>query len=1106
MASSSAQSFSSFPLIGCRALRNVGLCVLAFLMCLSPAKNVAAQTITASITGTVTDSSKALIPNAKVIATQTATGYTRTAIADEHGDFQLNQLPVGGYDLNISGPGFKTELVRNLVLQVDQTARQDVTLQAGGAGETVTVTAATPLVSSETSSVSQVIDQQKILDLPLNGRNANQLVFLVPGVVQTGTANNQGAIPYSVAGGRPTTNSVSLDGIDNNDDATTASLVQPSVDMVREFRVEINTYSAAFGRYAGGQVDVTSKSGTNKIHGSAFYFARNDALDATNWSRTPIAKSPLSRKQYGASLGGPIRHDKTFIFGLYEGLRLTTSATSAYTVPTAKEQTGDFSELLPAIQLVNPFTRLPIPGNIILPSQQSAIGAALIKLYPAPTLAGLANNYIGSPISTQRNDQYNARVDHQITAKALVWARYTYSFDKQTKGIISGGLPGFPGVQPQTFHNAATSYTQILTPNLLNELRVGFNRLSLRLGQPTLTPDATALGITGLDPLGYTIFRGIPVVSLTGLSQIGGFANSPQYRADNSIQILDNVSYSHRSHSMHAGLDFKFYQINQNVNGNVKGTFTFNGQYTSATGSTATGNAAADLLFGTPSSDIRTIIGNNTFYNYPRQHSYDAYVQDDWKIVPRLTLNLGLRYELDPPVAYVGGVGSGFNPLTGTIQLPSSVGAANDVTKAGTTFPIPIPVPITKYNGSTICNTTKTNFAPRIGFAFRPQDDARTVINGGYGIFYNVPFTNTSCGDPSELYRFTENFTGSLAPAIPTLTLSNPFPAASLAAAFTPTANIPNQRHIPYIQQFNFGIQRQLSSSMVVELSYVGSTGTHLSVPLNINQASLNTPLPNTSATLNQRRPFYSLGLLNTVTQNAYAASSSYNALLARVEKRLTYGLSFLASYTFQKSLDNSGGTLPQNSFNLSADHGLSTFDVRDRFVYSVNYELPFGHGRVLGGDWHGATEALLGGWAFAGIFSAQTGYALTPTVAGDNSLTGGNNDRANFIPGGIPGCTPAPLTYFNTCLFQTPVKGTFGTASRGSISGPSLQNLDFSFEKNFRFRETNRIQFRGELFNALNHPNFNAPSLAVTSASTFGTVSSAGPMRQIQLALRYDF
>lgn len=1080
-------------------------CVILLVLGLAlSASSTPAQNVYASVTGTVSDPQGNAMPGVKVTATNAGTGLVRSVVTDSHGVYLLNVLPVGTYNFSAAIQGFRESVISGVVLQVDQQARENFTLQIGALAQTVTVEGTAPVLQSETSSISQVVNNTEVVELPMNGRNLSQLALIVAGVspanqteAEAGSAST--VQTFSVAGAASNANSFLIDGVANTDDAIDNSSLHPSLEMVQEFRIETSTYSAEFGHYAGGQVNITTKSGTNKFHGTLFEFLRNQDLDAKNFFVLPTqAKPTLQRNQFGGSVGGPIWKNKLFFFFDYEGLRYRDGETGTGTVPTTAMIGGDFSALLVAsnpythavTQLINPYTGLPIPGNII--TTINPVGAAIAALFPAPNVPGASvNNYVVSPTLKQSDDEYNGRIDYQATTKDTVSGRLTYLREAVNQpyplGSAVSPLEGYGSIQPSTQDNAFVGDTHIFSSSMINDFKLGFSRIVLSVANQNSSNVAGALGITGLDPAAYTSYSGVPTFNINAFAEIGAVNFFPQIRADSTYQLSDSFSWTKGSHALKFGVDWTHFELYQDVNTNVRGTFSFSGQYS--------GFGLADLLLGAPSSTSKLQLPG-PLWNYGINTSRSFYALDNWTVSPRLTLNLGIRYEMDPPVLYKGGQQAAFNPLLNVIQVPLQTNPT--ISPFLNAAPIPIPVPIQQVNSSTICDEDKKDFAPRVGFAYRPFKDDKTVIRGGYGIFYDLPPTNSSCGSSSMLWQYSESFVGALKGSTPNISLSTPFPAALLSSVFTPTANYPLAHTTPYINEYNLDIQRQLTPTMVLEIGYLGSQGIHLPISLNINQAVQGT------GTEVSRRPYSALGFLNTVTYNSYLGQSKYDALIARFEKRTSHGATFLVNYTWSHSLDDFSGSL-QNVYNLGANWGSSNFDIRQRFVASYTYQLPFGKGRWKGSNWSGVEQAVLGGWQTGGILTAQTGFPLTATISGlDNSLTGGLKDRPNFTgPSAI--ANPSITDWFNKAAFSMPASGQFGNEPTGAIVGPGLVDWDISLAKNFRFRETNNFEFRVEFFNALNHPNFLNPVTTFNSPS-FGVITTAEPGREIQFGLRYGF
>jgi hypothetical protein len=1046
-------------------LRSLAIGVILFLQ-----STAFAQTATATLVGRAQDPSGASLAGVTITLTQVATGQTRTVKSDSNGNYIFLLLPVGEYVVTAERSGFQKLVQRGIALQVDQRANLDLTLRVGQAVETVDIRAGVSPLQSETAAVGTVIDRNKVVQLPLNGREFQQLALLVPGTVppaQGSSLSFRGG--FNVSGARESANYFLLDGIDNNNSSANQYTFRPSIDMIEEFKVQTSAYSAEFGRGAGAQINIITRSGGNQYHGNAFEFLRNSALDAKNFFDLPGKIPSFKRNQFGATFGGPLTlpriydgRERSFFFVSYEGLRLRQGVTRGAAVPLPAMLDGDFSSLLDRatpIRILNPQTRQPFDGNRIPKSLISPIGQAIARSFPAPNNpSDPVRNYVSSISRPQDYDQFSVRVDQRISGNASIFVRYSINEDEQIDvfdsliGTLSTNLPGFGRVDGQRTQSVSMSYTHIITPRTVNELRLGYNRLRQTRAPENATDYVGQFGIPGLarEPRDY----GFPAIRVTGFDPLGDSTQLPQGRADNTFHIIDNLSLNRGAHTIKAGSDIRPFQSNNFNPIFARGDFRFTGLYT--------GFGLADLLLGLVAQSTR---GQGDPVRGRRQKSYGAYIQDDWKVNQRLTLNLGLRYELNPPLTESHNRMSTFDPASGSIVI------------AGVNS-----------GGRSVYDWDKNNFAPRIGFAWTPA--TKTVVRGGYGVFYDLLIVGNELGALffNTPFRTTENYNGSLTNQV---TIADPFPARLLSAgAIAPNAAQRDLRN-SYVQQFSFGIQRELSSDLVIEASYVGSRGVKLIRSRNINQALLGT------GSINSRRPYPNFG---NIAYRESSANSNYHSLQLRAEKRLAHGLSFLSAYTWSKSIDDSSGVPasaatnnnPQNSYDLRGERGLSEFDTRHRFVFSGIYELPFGK------------NPILRDWQVAGIIALQSGRPITPRISRDVSNTGQLQDRPNLI--GDPKLDdPDPALWFNTAAFFVPTTNVFGTAGRNILIGPGYANIDMSLAKVFRFSEQSRLEFRAEVFNLFNHPNFDLPN-ATADSMQFGKVFSAGPSRQIQFGLKLAF
>jgi hypothetical protein len=1050
-----------------------------FLSAVLTAGLLSAQGPTASVTGQVKDPSGAALTTARVVARNTATNSERIANTDSSGLYLIGGLQPGSYEVLVEADGFKRAVRAGLVLQIDQEARIDLVLEIGNVSEAVTVTEATPVTATESASTGQVIENRKVVELPLNSREFYGLALLAPGAfqpAQNSTLGFRGG--FNVAGSSETANNFSVNGIDNNDTGINGPSFRPSVDSIQEFKLLTGIFPAEYGRSSGSQVVVITKSGSNRFHGGLFEFLRNQKLDAKNFF-TPVGVEPAYRRnQFGGTAGGPIQHDRTFFFYSYEGLRLRQQISSLGTVPLAPWLSGDFSSLLALtkpVQLLNPLTKAPVSGNQIPASQISPLGKQLASYYPKPNLPGdpkllPAANYNFSEIRRETMNENSLRIDHLISAKDQFFGNYNRfydpSFEPQNSLCGSSTLPLFGCDSAIGAQLGALAETHSFTPGLVNEFRAGINRLV----QPRVQED-NSLGFPGLAGVFVTPLlnnKGLPRTTVTGFSALGGATNLPSERDDTTYQVIDNLSWVKGRHGLKFGYEWhKFFSTNLQVN-NGRGTLSFTG---SAPGPTS-GNTIADMIYG-----YATTSGRNPFapWFYNRVMSTSLFVQDDYKVNPSLTLNIGLRWEYHAPITEKYGQMSSFDLSVpgGGLRVMNQNGVPNSLT-----------------------DPNYKNFAPRFGFAWQPFHAATTVVRSGFGIFYNQPttlngFYNLALNAP---FRNPQTFNATV--ANPVQLDTNPFPNALAVGANTATGI---NQHYPnaLAQQWSLGVQRQVGKDILVELTYLGSKGTHLPSSLNPNQ-----PRPGSA---NPVRSYVNFGNITWFQDNANA---EYHALLAKADKRLSNGLSFLVSWTYGKSIDeasgpasasDASGNTPQDSQNqFGSNRGRSDFDVKSRLVVSPIWELPFGKGQ-------GPFNYAIRGWQVSSIFSLQTGRPFTAGESGNISLSLQNSDRPNVVPGCNPNDGPKTVDkWFKTECFTLPV-AAFGNAGRNIITGPGLVNIDFSIARNFAIREFARLQFRAEAFNSVNHPNFNYPS-ATQNTATFGHIASAQDPRQIQLGMKLVF
>ena len=1024
-----------------------------------------AQSFRGSIGGEVTDEVKKPIAGASVVLVQEETNKKRTATTGAQGDFLVTLLAPGAYRLEVDAPGYRRH-VQTVLLDVDQEIRIETPLLPGQINEQVTVTATRSLVRPDSPAVGGVIDNRQVQGLPLDGRNFYELSLLLPGVAppaQGSAGSVRGDFAVNINGAREDSNNFLLDGIFNGDPKLNGTAVVPPVDAIREFEVLTSNYDASFGRNGGGQINVVLRSGGNQFHGTAYEFFRNSALDARNYFAPSQEAAPKNqRNQFGASAGGPVIKNRTFFFADYEGRRVNEGITQVTNVPTLAERTGDFSRS--ALIPIDPFTQAPFSGFKIPQNRLSPIGTAIAALYPAPNRTTPQQNFVSSPAMRDRDDHFDLRLDHSLAPSSELSFRYSFADRSLFEPFTGPGFPLVPGYGdnvPRRAQNAMLSETHVFTPALLNEIRAGFDRVSLGVFQQDSGQSINrAVGLPELssNPRDF----GLTSIGVTGFSPLGDEPNNPQHGTTNVYQLTDNLTWVRGRHLAKFGFDVRVLQQNAFRDVESRGFIDFLG---------ITGNPLAELLLGFP-----TVSGGARLDNpqHLRTHSYAFFANDTWRIRPDLSLTLGLRYEYNTPAVDAQNRANLYDPAR---QALVPVGT-NRMPPGGYT-------------------ADRNNFAPRVGLAWMPGGNPGTVLRAGYGIYYD----QSSLAPGEGLYfsppYFTFNVYYPLSATTPLL-LDNPFP--SNFPLPTPASALAFQRDLrtPYIQQWNFNVERALGKSRMVEVGYVGSKGTGL-----IGARDINQPQPTPAPTYLRPVPqFEDINLLESI------GNSIYHSLQARFQQRLDFGLSLLASYTWSKSIDNGSSffssagdpNFPQNSYDLRAERGLSNFDVRHRLAVSYSYDLPFGKGRVLGG------------WQSFGILQFQTGQPFTVALLPDfdNSNTGrsslgfGNNDRPNAIAD--PHLSdPVPAQWFNTKAFAIPPRGNFGNSGRNILQGPGLSTVNLSLIKNVTIRERATVQFRLETFNLFNRTNFGLPDNFVGSP-TFGQITSAGSPRRLQFGLKLLF
>ena len=1034
-----------------------------------------AQTHLGMIRGLVLDPSGAAISRAAYRLVSEETAVTRRGVTGSAGRYVVAQLEPGAYRFEVEVPGYKLS-VSQATLAVDQRLRLDVRLELGPLSEEVVVTAPELALDRISTGLGTVLDGQQVQTLPLDGRNFLELTLLAPGTAPAApgsAASVRGDFAFSAGGGRDDANSYLLDGGYNVDAKLNTPAVRPPVDAIAEFKVLTTGSDTSFGRNAGAQVNVITKSGTHTLSGTAYGFFRTAGMSARNTFAPPNEPAPdYSRSQTGFSLGGPLVGSRTFFFVDYEATRLSEGITRVTNVPTAGERQGDFSNsLLPSP--FNPFTGQPFPGDTLPPFLIHPVGVALANLYPLPNRNVPFQNFVASPTLEDNVDHFDLKVDHNVTESSRLTARYSLG-DRRLFEPYSGAgfaaIPGFGAKVPRRGQNLLVSETHVLSPNLVNDARFVFNRVSSSVRQENSGRSLNRqVGLPDLsdDPRTW----GLSFTTATGLSPLGDEFNNPQESDLTTIQVLDSVTWTHNTHLLKAGVDLRFTRQNGFRDIQSRGFLTF-----SDFG--FTGNALADMLLGLPITTGGARLDNPQKL---RTDSYNVFVHDTVQVTSNLTFSAGLRYEVNVPPVDADDRANIFDTDTGSLVPVGTSG-----------------IPRGGYE------TDKNNVAPRFGAAWS-TDEGHTVVRGGYGVYYDQ-----SALAPGEGLYFNQPFFDfNLFFPLPSrlLTLSDPFPD-DFPLPFPPSA-LTFQRDLrtPYLHQWNVGVQRELGRGRTVEVGYVGSRGRNLIRGRDINQAE-----PSQMPVNLRPNPFFA-DIISVESQ----ARSAYDAIQVQFNGRMTRG-SVLAAYTLAESKDDASGffsstgdpNFPQDSNNPGAEFGRSGFDMRHRFTLSFSYELPFGPEQPFATQ--GWTAAVFGNWQAAGVVTLQSGRPFTVALLSelDNSNTGraalgfGFNDRPNVV--GNPDIeTPSADGWFDTEAFARPAFGSFGDAGRNILEGPGFANVNLALVKHAAIVGDARLQLRIEMFNLFNRVNLGLPD-SFLGSPTFGQILSAGDARRTQLGIRLLF
>ena len=1093
-----------------------------------------AQVGQAELTGEVRDPSAAIVSSAKVTVTEMQTNQSYTATTDQAGVYDFGYLKPGVYTLTAEAQGFKRFVREGIQLATGELIRLDAVLVLGSESEIVTVTENASLLRTESGTLGQVISNQKIVDLPLNGRNFIPLVALVPGV-----ALPPGSSFPRINGGRPRVNEYLFDGISVLQPEPGQVAYFPIIDAIQDFKVVTNSPPAEFGRFNGGVINLTTKSGTNGFHGSIFEFFRNEALNARNLFAPPTPSNPdkprFRRNQFGFVFGGPIIQDKTFFFWDYQGTRQDIGRVRVSTVPTLLQRQGIFTEKIsgsvpkiydPATTAPKPgggFVRDPFANNTIPQARIDPVALTLLQRYPLPTSAGTANNYRRIDNEGDSQDQLDFRVDHRFSDRDQMFGRFSYANDvinpvtplpDGSGSITSGAI----ALTQTPSYSVASNYLHTFNARFINELRFGYTRRSIdRRALLLNSPPSESLNLPGI-PANSAFQNELPTFLIDGIQQQGPAPNTDSVFRTDVTQLTDVFSILRGRHSLKFGLDFRWERLDVVQPPSPTGQFRFSTLFTDLPGVTGTGNSLSSFLLGqvqTFSIDLQ----NSALR--PRAAIQEYFIQDDWKATPRLTINAGLRYTLNFPSTEVDNQGAVFNLQTEQMDYLGKDGISRSAREL-----------------------QLHDFGPRLGIAYRLRE--KTVIRSGYGLVWleqagittpftipQFPFLQTV--NQRNLDNINPAFVLAKGPTVAPIPLT---PDAGLGQG---VFSVDSGLGSGYAQQWNLAIQQELSRNFVFEVAYAGSKITHIGIPdTNINQltaeqlslgSALLQRVPNPyfgkiprSSSLGDPtiprgqllKPYPRFTAVSFYRNNV--GNTNYNALQVKLEKRFASGFSFLISYTRSKLIDDASSVFDASiltgpvanypvadSFNRRLERDLSAGDIPNVFVASYVYELPFGPGRRF--DPRGFSGKLLRGWELAGVVTFQSGIPLAVTQATNfNAFAGFGTQRPNRVANPeLPSDERSTAQFFNTAAFLVAPQFTLGSSSRNPVRGPNYQNVDLALIKRTYVREQMNVEFRAETFNLTNTPPLNAPNV-VLGTPGFGTITSAGDPRVIQFALKFNF
>jgi hypothetical protein len=1064
---------------------------------------VFAQEPTATLVGRVEDPAHAVVPGVSIQVRNKDTNEMRTATTGKQGEYTVSALTPGNYDVLIVAPNFKEVHEPALTLEADQTARLDVQLVVGSTHEEVTVTMEIGTLNTETSDKGDVVSETEIAETPLNGRDFNDLVFNVGGVMpsEEGSKGSE----FVANGARSDSSSVYVDGLNNTNPRDATAEATPPLDALQEFKVQTSNYSAEYGRMAGPVVNLVIKKGGNKLKGSVFEFVRNDIFDARNHFDAPGTQSELRRNQFGGTAGGPIfiphfynGHDKTFFMFSWESYRDVNASNELSTVPTALERSGDFSQSFDSITSKT-FTTNQLKdelgnsacavNNVIAKSCFDPVAQALVNFYPAPNLVG-ASNYVKNARNYDKWDNLMLKVDQQLASHDEASVKIQRRKEDKLNPFSGSPLGTFGSLTASTQEILGVTETHILTPTLINEFRAGITRdESNESALDAGTNWAAQLGIPGTNPPASVVE--FPKFSVGSYAGLGDSETNPVIYTTNNYDYNDAMTWNKGKHTLKFGGDMLNVQYFQQTNSEFSGSLGFTGK--------TSGNGFADLLRGGVGSvDLKV----GTVYNHLLDSEYSGYTQDDYKVFSSLTLNLGVRYEYQTLVHEEQGMYSNFVPALNEIVLASNKVISPTAWAADLVIDPYLALASQTGYPNTLVFPNKLRLAPRVGFAWRPFNNSRTTVRGGYGIFYTGSRISALRTDLAGQFPFTTTYNYLPTGTKGKITIENAFASTPSVSGITSANGYDPNAPSAYLQSYNFTVERELPKGIALEVAYTGSKGTHLGRKFNINQEAL----VDTSTS----RPYSYFGSLEYYSFGSY---SHYNAGTVTLRKRFEHGLMFRMNYSFAKSLDtasglnyagNGGYSDAQNSLNPNAEYGRSDSDRRHVVNGNWVYQLPF------------RRNIAVKGWGLAGSLQAETGTPLTPQYTVP-SQTNGEATRPNRIcDGALPSSQRSQNQWFNPACFVNPqpmtagaitkgIPDVFGNSGRNILTGPNRITLAASLSRMFPVREYGKLQFRWEVFNATNHTNFNTPIDTLDTVDA-GTIESSQDPRIMQVGAKFIF